>query len=243
MTDSTPAKGALKWALPPAGGAFVYEYTHHRVVAGGGGLRKDEAVADRRAELIFTPEPSGEAVRVVLTNIDDTGCIDGERVELPPDRKSYPIVVFDQSGRILENLSPPTFPLAFSPELEGLTQGSSRRSDFSAPFKSGFGRALAQGTVCTTWESTEPVDGSLCAVLVTTFDLQSVPGGYPWSPDPPRFRGRTVAHFDLEVGRLALLESTSETEQTIGWKRIRQELRMTFRYLRSSVRDDEPKVG
>ncbi len=231
MAEPMTSEGGLSWALP-AGKRFVYEYTHHRVVTTGAGFTKTEGgVADRRAEFVLAVESPGETVRVTMTNIHDTGHCSDTRVDRPVNQKVYPVVVFDRNGRILENSSPPTFPLTFSPELAGLTQGARRSVDFSAPFKSGFGRCTVQGTVTTSWESTEVLNGSLCAVIVTTFDLQNVPGGSFWSPEPPWFRGRTVVHFDLEVGRLALLASTSQLEQTIGWKRLHQDLQMTVRYL------------
>lgn len=231
MTESRISEVGLVWALP-ARSRFVYEYTHHRVVTTGPG-KKCEGVADRLADLVVTVDSQGATGRVTLTNIDDTGtCSDSdERIERPTDRNVYPVIVFDRTGRILENASPPTFPLTFSPELAGLTQGSTRSFDFEAPFKSGFGRCTACGTVTTCWKSTEIVEESRCAILVTTFDLQSVPGGYPWSPGPPRFRGRTIVHFDLDAGRLALLASTSQLEQTIGWQRTHQDLEMTFRFV------------
>lgn len=230
MTEPTSNDGSLAWVLP-AGSRHVYEYTHHRVVTSGAGFTKVEGVADRRAEFVLAVESPGETVRVTMTNIHDSGHSSDLPVERLANAEVYPVVVFDRNGRILENSSPPTFPLTFSPELAGLSQGGRRSADFSAPLKSGFGRCTAQGTVITAWEDTEVLDGSLCAVVVTTFDLQSVPGGRFWSPDPPRFRGQTIVHFDLEAGRLALLTSSSQLEQTLGWKRIRQDLHMTVRYL------------
>ncbi len=230
MTEQAASEGGLNWALPTEG-RFRYEYTHHRIVTTAVGLTKTEGVGDRLAEFIFAVESPGDSVRVTMTNIRDTGHSSDTRIEGPVNQKVYPVVVFNRSGRILESSSPETFPLTFSPELTGLTQGSPRKSDFKASFKSGFGRCVAQGTVTTAWESTEALNGSLCAVIVTTFDLQSVPGERFWSPEPPWFRGRTVAHFDLEVGRLALLASSSQLEQTIGWKRLHQNLQMSVRYL------------
>ncbi len=229
MTEPKNSEAGLHWALP-AGRQFLYEYTHHRVVLSGSG-KKGKGIADRRADLVVSVELPATSGRVTLTNIDDTGTYSGEFIERPTDRTVYPVVIFDRTGRILANWSPPRFPSTFSPDLSGLTQGGTRSFEFEAPYKSGFGRCTAHGTVTTCWKNTEIVEGNLCAILVTTFDLQSVPGGYLWSPTPPRFRGKTVVHFDLEAGRLAKLSSTSQLEQTIGWQRVHQDLEMTLRFV------------
>lgn len=229
MKEPGTSSGGLSWALPD-GKRLLYEYTHHRTVTSHG-LVKSQGSGNRRADLVIEVEEPGAKARVTLTNIDDTGDCEDTHIEVPRNLSVYPAVVFDQAGRILENLTAPTYPLVFSPELTGLTQGGERRFDFEAPFKSGFSRCSAFGTVTTSWESTQFYGGSLCAVLVTTFHLQAVPGGYLWSPAPPWFRGKTVAHFDIEAGRLALLASSSQLEQTIGVMRLHQSFEITTRFV------------
>ena len=212
MKDSGPSTAGLSWALPE-GKRLLYEYTHHRTVTSGG-LVKFEGSGHRRADLVIDVEKAGAQARVTLTNIDDTGDCEDTHVEVPRNQSVYPALVFDQAGRVLENQG-----------------GGHRRFDFEAPLKSGFSRCKAYGTVTTRWASTEAYEGSLCAVLVTEFHLQAVPEGYLWSPAPPWFRGKTVAHFDIEAGRLALLASSSELEQTIGVMRVNETFEITTRYV------------
>lgn len=226
--EASSEPGGLSWT-PPGRDGWVYDYHHRRMIKTSSIFEQIEVTADRKAELIFRQD-SSDGIQVSMSNILDTGHCGTTTTERPLDKDVYPIVAFDFLGRITETSSRETFPLIFSPELGGLREGGQRAFEFEATMKSGFSKRKIGGTAMTHWETSREFEGRMCAILVTTFDLRSRSRQRLLSVAPPRFSGRTTAHFDIEAGRLTSLVSNTQLTQTIGWKRLRQDLEMSLRF-------------